>query len=424
MAPERPIFSVRALTLYIKEQLENDPLLADLWVRGEISNWKRHTSGHCYFTLKDEAAQVRCVMFRSQAMRLKFEPEHGMRVLVRGRIGVYERDGAYQLYAQEMEPEGLGALHLAFEQLKARLEAEGLFAPERKRPLPRLPRTVGLVTSPTGAALRDLITVARRRYPNINLLLAPALVQGEDAPRSLIQALERLSRVPGVDVIIIGRGGGSLEELWAFNDEALARAIAACPVPVVSAVGHETDFTIADFVADLRAPTPSAAAELVVPAKSELRGQVRSAGERLAAAMRLQLKRQRSRLEAWASRPALRRPLDRLFQHRQRLDELTRRLGTAAGSRVQRQRARLADLAGRLDALSPLGVLARGYAIVQDESGRVVRAAGEVAVGDLVRVRLYQGRLTARVQGAETDDGPGSGAGNGPGGGTGSRGPR
>ncbi|MFO7172629.1 MAG: exodeoxyribonuclease VII large subunit [Bacillota bacterium] len=404
MPGERPVLSVRALTLYIKEQLESDALLEDLWVRGEISNWKRHTSGHCYFTLKDEYAQIRCVMFRSQAMRLPFEPEHGMEVIARGRIGVYERDGLYQLYVQEMEPAGRGALHLAFEQLKAKLQAEGLFDPARKRPLPRLPRIVGLVTSPTGAAIRDLITVARRRFPNVNLLLAPALVQGEEAPRSLIAALQALSRVPGVDVIIIGRGGGSMEELWAFNDEGLARAIAACPVPVVSAVGHETDFTIADFVADLRAPTPSAAAELVVPAKSELRAQIRSAEERLVAAVRLHLRRQRARLEAWASRPVLRRPLDRVLQGRQRLDELSRRLVAAAGARVERGRSRLAELAGRLDALSPLGVLARGYAIVQDEAGRLVRAAADLAPGDRIRVRLHRGRVDARVEGVDPEE--------------------
>ncbi|BDG59884.1 exodeoxyribonuclease VII large subunit [Caldinitratiruptor microaerophilus] len=405
--PERrEVLSVRALTLYVKNLIEGDELLADLWVRGEISNWRRHVSGHCYFTLKDEHAQVRCVMFRSQAARLRFEPEDGMRVLARGRVGVFERDGLYQFYVAELEPDGRGALHLAFEQLKARLQAEGLFDPARKRPLPRLPRKIGIVTSPTGAAIRDMITVARRRFPNVHIVLAPALVQGDEAPGSLIAALARVVRVPGVDVVIIGRGGGSLEELWAFNDEALARAIAACPVPVVSAVGHETDFTIADFVADLRAPTPSAAAELVVPSKSDLVRLLRTAEARLEAAARAQIARRRERLRLLTGRRVLQRPVDGILAARQQIDGLTRRLALAADGLIRRHRAALGGLAGRLDALSPLAVLARGYAIVRDEAGRVVRAPGDVTAGQRLEVILQHGRLWARAEGP----GPAAGA--------------
>lgn len=405
--PERrEVLSVRALTLYVKNLIEGDELLADLWVRGEISNWRRHVSGHCYFTLKDEYAQVRCVMFRSQAARLRFEPEDGMRVLARGRVSVFERDGLYQFYVAELEPDGRGALHLAFEQLKARLMAEGLFDPARKRPLPRLPRKIGIVTSPTGAAIRDMITVARRRFPNVHIVLAPALVQGDGAPASLIAALSQVVRVPGVDVVIIGRGGGSLEELWAFNDEALARAIAACPVPVVSAVGHETDFTIADFVADLRAPTPSAAAELVVPSKSDLVRLLRTAEARLEAAARAQIARRRERLRLLSGRRVLQRPGDGILAARQQIDGLTRRLALAADGLIRRHRAALGGLAGRLDALSPLAVLARGYAIVRDEGGRVVRAPGDVAAGQRLELILQHGRLWARAEGP----GPAAGA--------------
>ncbi len=397
----RQIVTVRALTLYIKRLVETDANLGAVWVRGEISNWKAHSSGHCYFTLKDDAAQLRCVMFRSQASRLRFVPEHGMKVVCAGAVSIYERDGTYQLYVEDMEPAGVGALHLAFEQLKQKLAAEGLFEAARKRPLPHLPRKVGLVTSPTGAAVRDMITVARRRFPNVHVLLAPALVQGEAAPASLIRALNQVSRVPGVDVVIVGRGGGSLEELWAFNDEGLARAIAACSVPVVAAVGHETDFTIADFVADLRAPTPSAAAELVVPRKADLQAGLQNAHGRLAVALRNWVDRRRRRLEALAGRPVLRRPLTRLHQERQRLDQATRQLTAAAAARVRDRRARLGQLAGRLDALSPLNVLQRGYAIALDAGGRVVRQAATLAPGDRVQVILHRGRLRAVVEGTE-----------------------
>jgi exodeoxyribonuclease VII large subunit len=395
--------TVRELTGYIKRLLENDTRLSSVWVRGEISNFKWHTSGHIYFTLKDDVSQLKCVMFRSAAQRLRFKPDNGMQVLLYGNVTVYERDGAYQLYAQEMEPAGVGALHLQYEQLKQRLEAEGLFDPELKRRLPALPRRIGIVTAPTGAAVRDMITISKRRFPGVRLLLAPALVQGAEAPASLIRALTRVAAEPEIDVVIIGRGGGSLEDLWAFNDEALARAIRNCPVPVVSAVGHETDFTIADFAADLRAPTPSAAAELVVPSRLELQAAVDGLRLRLVQVTRRLVERKRLRLKALADRPVLQRPQGRLLQDRQRLDDLVRRLGFAGGRRIERSRQRLAGLAGRLDALSPLSVLARGYSITRSEAGAVLKDSRQVAAGDAVSVMLHRGTLQCRVE-AKTEE--------------------
>ncbi|HWI66002.1 MAG TPA: exodeoxyribonuclease VII large subunit [Symbiobacteriaceae bacterium] len=390
--------TVRELTMYIKRLLENDSRLASVWVRGEISNFKWHTSGHLYFTLKDETTAIKCVMFRSAAQRLRFKPDNGMQVLLFGNVTVYERDGAYQLYAQEMEPAGVGALHLQYEQLKRKLEAEGLFDPALKRRLPMLPRRVGIVTATTGAAVRDMISICRRRFPGVRLLISPALVQGAEAPASLIRALGLVAQEPEVDVVIIGRGGGSLEDLWAFNDEALARAIRACPVPVVSAVGHETDFTIADFAADLRAPTPSAAAELVVPSRLDLQSTIDSLKLRLVSLTRRVIERKRYRLRALAERPVLQRPQGRLLQDRQRLDDLVRRLGFAGGRRIERSRQRLGGLAGRLDALSPLAVLSRGYSITKNADGHVIRNTKETQVGETVSIMLHKGTLQARVE--------------------------
>ena len=293
---ERPVLTVSELTQAVKETLELDARFQNILVRGEISNFKHHTSGHMYFTLKDEKSRLKCVMFRSHNARLRFRPEDGLKVIAGGRLGVYEVAGEYQLYVEELYPEGLGALHLAFEQLKAKLQAEGLFDPARKRPLPGLPRTVGIVTSPTGAAIRDMVSVLRRRFPNVNILLAPAIVQGDAGPPSVIRALELLNWRDDVDVIIVGRGGGSLEELWTFNDEGVARAIAASRIPVISAVGHETDFTIADFVADRRAPTPSAAAEIAVPERAKLLQDVRDQEERLRLAIQKRIRQLRESL--------------------------------------------------------------------------------------------------------------------------------
>ena len=395
-APGKGALSVSALTAVVKGLLEGHPALRDFWVEGEISNFKLHTSGHLYFTLKDEGATLRCVMFRSRAQRLPFRPANGLKVLLRGQIGVFERDGSYQCYGQEMQPAGLGALHLAYEQLKARLAAEGLFDPTGKRPLPRLPRRVALVTSPTGAALRDMIRIATQRCPSVELVLVPALVQGADAPDSIVLALAHAATLHA-DVVIVGRGGGSLEELWAFNDEAVARAIRACPAPVVSAVGHETDFTIADFAADRRAPTPSAAAELVLPDRTALRAEIEAASQAALQAVRARLRAWRLRLQAAQVGP-LRRPEAAFSVQRTRLAHAEVRLA-AVGRRVhQRSLARLGEGAGRLEALSPLGVLARGFAVCRTADGQVVRRPDQAPTGSPVEVLLQQGSLSARVE--------------------------
>jgi len=388
------------LTRYLKEMMDSDPFLTTVWVRGEVSNFKHHSSGHMYFTLKDERSSLRCVMFRAKNERLRFAPQDGERVVASGYVSIYERDGSYQLYVEDMRPDGLGALHQAFLRLKEKLEKDGLFDPARKRRVPLLPRKVGVITSLTGAAIRDIVTVARRRMPNVHLVIAPVLVQGDEAPPQLCRALDLMNRVDGVEVIIIGRGGGSLEELWAFNDENLARRIFASRVPVISAVGHETDVTIADLVADLRAPTPSAAAELAVPDRAELEAALAARRARLKAALRLQVGRARQRLLRLVGAPVLARPRDRVYQARQRVDDLTRRLGLAASRVGERKRARHATLAARLQALSPLAVLGRGYSICRRiEDGRVVMSVEAAAAGDGVGVVVRDGELLCEVRG-------------------------
>lgn len=404
--PAGRVLSVRELTAKIKLLLDNHPDLREVVVRGELSNFKNHPSGHLYFTIKDEAAALRCVMFRSRrevcfpggAAAL---PGNGEVVVVEGYVSVYERDGSYQLYVQRLwrdEQSRLGALYLALEELKARLQAEGLFDPARKRPLPLLPRRVGIVTSPSGAAVRDMIHVIRRRYPNAHIVLFPALVQGDDAPADIARAIRLANACGACDVLIVGRGGGSVEDLWAFNSEAVARAIARSAVPVISAVGHETDFTVADLVADVRAPTPSAAAELAVPEKRTLERQLASLVQRLQAGLRRQVARDRVRLEKLASRPVLARPLTSVYQHRQRLDELTHRLALAARRRLERARTAEESLRMRLAALDPLAVLGRGYSICLDAGGRLVGGAAAVRPGDRVRVIVRDGALGCTVE--------------------------
>ncbi|MGE5507113.1 MAG: exodeoxyribonuclease VII large subunit [Chitinophagales bacterium] len=439
-----PVYSVHQVTQRVRERLEDAPQLTNILVRGELSNFRRQQpSGHLYFTLKDPQAQLRCVMWRSRAQSLRFEPRDGMGLIAFGSLRVYEARGEYQLQAEEVWPDGQGDLFLAYTQLKARLEAEGLFSSERKRELPLLPRCVGVITSPVGAAVRDIIHVLRRRAPGIDILLAPAAVQGDEAPRALVAALELLAGRPEVEVIILGRGGGSFEELSAFNDERLARAIARCPVPVVSAVGHETDYTIADFVADVRAATPSAAAELVAPDVRLLRRQVEQARTTLAYQMRVGLGTLRSLVERLADSRAL--DLERRVAERaQELDSLSSALGEAlarradgtrraldgelwprlvkagvnlaarprvavsrceaallarGGALAARPRAGLAVEAARLEALSPLRTLGRGYAVCRRPSGEVVKRAVALSVGDQVEVVLSQGALDCTVNG-------------------------
>jgi exodeoxyribonuclease VII large subunit len=443
---ERRVQTVSELTSSIRRTLESG--YGDLWIEGEISNCKVWNTGHAYFTLKDDGAQIRAVMYRSAVRALRFKIADGVHVVARGRLGVYEPKGEYQLQCEHLQPRGVGALQLAFEQLKQKLGAEGLFDQARKRPLPVLPRKIGIVTSLDGAALRDIIKVLRRRHPNAHLVVRPARVQGETAAAELSRGLRAIARVDGVDVVILTRGGGSIEDLWAFNEEALARAIASCPVPVIAAVGHEIDFTIADFVADLRAPTPSAAAELVLSAKEEICSRIDGLSHRLHSAMRADVQRRRAKvqvlstrrgLSGWQARLALRgraaseltfrlrraltvrlQRLERAHQMlrlrleardvrrqhamlRARLGAVDGRLATAARRRVEQAGAAAGALTGRLDTLSPLAVLARGYAVCwNDDRTRIVSDASSVSPGDRVRVTVARGEIACDVRAVDT----------------------
>jgi exodeoxyribonuclease VII large subunit len=445
LQPTRRVLTVSELTARIRDLLAKN--FTDIWVVGEISNCREAQSGHIYFTLKDDRAQVRCVFFKQQQRGIKFRPEDGLQMTVRGSISVYEARGEYQIYVENLEPVGLGALQLAFEQLKKRLEAEGLFAAERKKPLPLLPSRIGLITSPRGAAVRDVVRILRRRFPNVHLTLYPVRVQGEGAAGEIVKALKFFNQKKFVDVLILARGGGSMEDLWAFNEERVARAIAASAIPVISGVGHETDFTIADFVADVRASTPSAAAELVVQTRREFDKHIADLREILASQIRYRLLELSRRVHELSARRGFRRPLDLLRQQRQRADEMTSRLAlglraqleksrkrfTAAHLRImsfdfrvkiaafrlrlerrsadlsvraerllRAKRERLARLALQLEERSPLRVLERGYAIATDAAGNVLRDAAQVALGDPVAVQLHRGRLTAEVKKKES----------------------
>jgi exodeoxyribonuclease VII large subunit len=445
---ERVVCTVGELAMRIKAQLEDQ--FPAVWVEGEISNLRTPSSGHAYFTLKDDTAQLRCVLFRGRGRRVAFQPEDGMQVLAFGGLDVYLARGEYQLVVELLEPKGVGALQLAFEQLKRRLEAEGLFDAARKRPLPPFPRTIGIVTSRTGAAIRDMLHVIDRRFADLRILITPVRVQGEEAPGEIVAALRDLQAVEDLDVIIVGRGGGSIEDLWAFNDERVARAIAACRVPVISGVGHETDFTIADFVADLRAPTPSAAAEVVVQEKLQVARALVSLYEALKQAMASRLERDRERVEVLGKRRVLTDAARALRDLYRRVDELTSRLTRAMrGSERQvthrlslarnalrslnpvariangtvllaQLRGRLASAAvhsvkvsqhrfdaavGRLDSLSPLAVLGRGYSLTRLlPSGVIVRSAAQTRPGDAIEILLHQGAVEARVERLKEQD--------------------
>ena len=392
---EQQVFSVTTLTQAIKQTLEDG--FFTIWVEGEISNLATPRSGHVYFTLKDEAAQLRAVIFKSAARLVRFELENGMQVLLRGSLSVYEARGEYQLIVSRAEPRGAGALQAAFEQLKRRLEAEGLFDPAHKRPIPLLPKKIGVVTSPTGAAIRDILNIVNRRFANVHVLIAPARVQGADAPAEIVRAIEMLNRLPDVDALIVGRGGGSLEDLWAFNEESVARAIFASRIPVISAVGHEIDFTIADFVADLRAPTPSAAAELVVRNKADLAQTLDAQHARLKQAMRHLLDRSRAAAAHAARRVSdLRRRVNEL---QQRVDDLAQRLARTMRHALERKQAQRDTQIAKLDALSPLAVLAKGYAICRNAATlRPVKRAADANVGDALLVRMFDGELRCEVR--------------------------
>lgn len=388
--------TITALTRQVKDHLEGR--FRDLWVMGEISNFKRYSSGHCYFSLKDAGAQLSCVLWRGNAEQLRFQPADGQHVVAWGRVSVYEPRGQYQFVADFLELAGLGALAAAFETLKKKLDAEGLFAAERKRPIPSFPRTIGIVTSPTGAAVRDLLKVILGRWPRIEILLAPVRVQGEGAAREIAEAIGMVNRHGRADVMIVGRGGGSLEDLWAFNEEVVARAIAASRIPVISAVGHEIDFTIADFVADLRAATPSHAGELVVPERAAVDRELARAADALPRALLRRVAQEREQLRALASNWALRSPLERITQLRQRLDELQERVQPLGAEAITRRREHLGMCAAQLEGLSPLRVLDRGFSVTVLDDGTVVRDAGQVKPGERVMTRLRKGRVRSRVE--------------------------
>jgi exodeoxyribonuclease VII large subunit len=390
--------TVTELTGALKRLIEEQFRIDGIWIKGEISNFTNHSSGHLYFTLKDATARISCVMFKTQARLLTFKPENGQAVSVRGRLSIYEKNGNYQLYVDQMENDGLGGLFQAFEQLKQQLAAEGLFDPKRKRPLPTLPQQIGIITSPTGAAICDLIKILRRRRPKLDIVIFPAQVQGKEAPLSLVKALKDATLFPDLDLVIIGRGGGSLEELWAFNDERVARAIAAFPKPIIAAVGHETDFTIADFVADLRAPTPSAAAELAVPDEGLLIRNLAVLQQRLTSVVQRKLQNERRVWRKISSSRVLLRPQVTVDQRRQDLDQLTERLTRHWQHDLQMRRERFDKLIGALNTLSPLATLLRGYAIAQKDDRTVIKAAGQVAVGERIQLRLASGSLGCEVK--------------------------
>lgn len=443
MAEQPRIYSIKDINRYIRMKLESDLLLGDVWLRGEISNFTHHSSGHMYFTLKDKDSRLKCIMFATHNKQLPFMPREGTKVIARGNISVYERDGNYQFYVTAMQPDGIGSLYLAYEQLKGKLEAEGLFASERKRPIPRFPKAVGVITSPTGAAVRDIIITLQRRHPAVPVYVYPVLVQGTQAAASIAKAIENMNRFGEIDVLIVGRGGGSLEELWAFNEEVVARSIAASSIPIISAVGHETDFTIADFAADLRAATPTAAAELAVPHVAELHQQLAHFRNRLAHALDIQVRSRKERLAAVRRSPYFVHPRKYLLEQAQRLDRLQERLGELTRRSAEREKSRLtrlnAQLLGnhpgeqaayaarrlrgasrsleqtmaaivkqnrlqlvgtmkQLDALSPLKIMSRGYSLVYDEREKqLIKSIGDVQPGDIVKVKLMDGQLDCHV---------------------------
>ncbi len=397
---ETHILTVTQLTGRIKNLLESS--LPEIWVEGEISNFSLPQSGHAYFTLKDEQSQIRAVLFRSAQRFIKFTLQHGMHVICRGRVTVYEPRGEYQLILEYVEPKGIGALQLAFEQLKARLEKEGLFDQERKKSIPALPRRIGIITSPSGAALRDILRVMKRRHPRIQILIYPVPVQGADAAPAIADAIRFFNREEKADVMIVGRGGGSLEDLWAFNEEKVARAFSASKIPIISAVGHETDYTIADFVADLRAPTPSAAAEMVVETEGHLRKRLATLEAGLIRNIRLRI--EQTRLLCKQSQQLLGNPRQQLEQYAQRVDELTERAATGIVNHVQKKRAALLSFTAALGHLNPLGILSRGFSITKKyPSGIILKESSQVAAGDLLITRLHAGELISRVEKAIPD---------------------
>ncbi|GGA22460.1 exodeoxyribonuclease 7 large subunit [Paenibacillus physcomitrellae] len=446
---EQRIYSIKELNKFIRMKMESDPLLSEVWIRGEISNFTHHSSGHMYFTLKDADSRIKSIMFASHNQRLPFIPKEGSRVIARGNVSVFERDGQYQFYATHMQPDGIGSLYLAYEQLKKKLEQEGLFEASTKKAIPKFPRSIGVVTSPTGAAVRDIMITLQRRYPQAHIVLYPVLVQGKGAAPSIVKAIRELNRLGEADVLIVGRGGGSLEELWAFNEEIVARAIYDSAIPIISAVGHETDFTIADFVADLRAATPTAAAELAVPHIADLKELLRQLQRSLRQGLQHKASRERERLARLQRSPALTQPRRQVLQHVQRLDMLKHRLSRTVDSRVKltagrygrlhetllrfhpqaqlnqasargdelsrrlkqsmalflkERSAMLGSAIRQLDALSPLKVMSRGYGLVyDDQEQKLIKSINQVQPGDQVKIKITDGELDCQVWGIKPE---------------------
>ncbi len=401
---DRAVLTVAQLNAYVKQLIDSDNLLANVWIKGEISNFTNHyKTGHFYFTLKDPDSLIRAVMFKSAASKLKFLPENGMKVIVHGRISAFVRDGQYQIYIDSMEPDGIGSLYIAFEQLKRKLEAEGLFDKSRKRPIPKIPTRIGIITSPTGAAVRDMINITKRRFPLAKLTLFPSLVQGPDASAQLISGVRffNAARVAksrfDVDVIIIGRGGGSIEDLWAFNDETLARTIASSEIPVISAVGHETDFTICDFAADVRAPTPSAAAELAVPDTSELLRKTQNIVSHMELSLSKRLGEYRAALSSFAGSRALTSPNNFIDDKRMLVLSLGEKLEQEIKLSLTAKRGAFASLTASLEALNPMSVISRGYSAVFDGSGKLVKSVKQLELGDRFTFRTVDGSAVGEV---------------------------
>lgn len=395
---EPKIFTVGQINRYIRNLLENDFILSSLLVKGEISNFKAHSSGHLYFTLKDASGALSCVMFRQDAAGLPFEPENGMQVVVYGHISLYEKTGQYQLYAEFMEPLGIGALQVAFEQLKEKLAEEGLFDGDFKREIPKNPSCIAVITSPTGAAVRDILQIVKRRDPNVKAAIFPTLVQGEQAAADIVRSLKLVNEWGKADVIILGRGGGSMEDLWCFNDENVARAVFASEIPVISAVGHETDFTITDFVADMRAPTPSAAAELATTPLAERREAFHRLELRLERDVSALLTSCRRRLDLLKSRPVMERPLERIYRTMMDVEETQQRLDKEMTNRLMQRAERWQYLTNRLEAASPLAVMSRGYVMAVTSSGNLLTSAKQAEVGDRVTLHLQDGKIETNIQ--------------------------
>lgn len=400
---QQNILSVTQLNEYIRGKLDIDPLLAQTAVRGEISNYKQYPSGHHYFTLKDESSALKCVMFKGNAFKLRFRPENGMKVVAMGKISVYPRDGAYQLYCTSLTVDGVGDLYAAFEQLKKKLAAQGLFDPAHKKPLPKYPGTIGIITSSAGAAVHDMLRILRKRYPLSQVRLLSVRVQGAEAPGEIAAAIGYANHYHLADLLIVGRGGGSIEDLWAFNDEQVAYAIYHSEIPIISAVGHEPDVTISDYVADLRAATPSNAAELAVPDQDALRQNLDAISSAMASTLSRQLKAAERHLQLLSSSPTLRSPTGYLDQRRQSVELLKNRLIAAQNQNLSKAKQHYISVISKLDAMSPLKVLTRGYSMVRNNSGEVIRSVEQVTIGEKIRIHLSDGTLSATVVSKEEE---------------------